>query len=88
LSTARKKRREVSPDGLGIELVARGRRALEQFHRQQIGALREGDEQDAVENFLRGLDRFERGQIRAVGRMDQEVDQPFAQRLVIGIERS
>ena len=48
--------RKFAPQGLRRELVARLGGAFQQAGRQQIGALGEGDEQHAVEHFLRGLD--------------------------------
>ena len=49
--------RKLFQIGCGIEFVLLLGGVLQQPVRQKIGALGEGDEEDSVEDFLRGLDR-------------------------------
>ena len=60
---------EVAPHRLRIEFVDRLERPFEQAVAHQVAALGEGDEQDAVENLLRRLDRRGQRELRPVGRV-------------------
>ncbi len=77
---------KVLPQRLGQPLVARLRGTLEQPIRQEVRALSEGNEQDAVEQLLRELDRCGMGKFRAAGRIDEKGDQAFTHRLVFVIQ--
>src|SRR5208282_6243000 len=76
----------IAPQGSRHEFVSLFRSTLEHSIGQEVRALREGDEQDAVENFLGRLDRLQRRQLRSVGGIDDEIDKLVSQTLVLGIE--
>ena len=85
-STARKRARKFSPNRLRQELAFLCGGLLKKLVRQEIGSLCEGDEENAVEDFLRNFDGLEHRKLWPFARTRQEVHQPFAQALVLAIQ--
>ena len=77
---------EIAPDRLGVPLVARLPRPIQQAVAHEVAPLREGDEENAVEDFLRRLYRRTERELRPVGGIFEKGDQPFAQIPVILVE--
>ena len=77
---------KILPDRLRQEFAFLSRGTLQQPVRQEVGALREGDKEDAIEDFLRRLDGGERRQFRPFWCASQKADQAITQRFVIDIE--
>ena len=77
---------EVPPDGLRLELVHHFQRAVEQAVAHEIEPLGEGDEENAVEDFLRRLDRRAERELRTVGGMLEKGDQPFPQAVIFLVQ--
>ncbi len=73
-----KEAEKIAPDRLRVELVARLERGFEQIAAHQFAPLGEGDEENAVEDFLRWLDRRAEPELRAIGGIDEKGDQAFA----------
>ena len=81
-----KETEEVPPDRLRIELVVRLEGRFEQIAAHQLPPLGKCDEENAVENFLRRLDRCAEREFRSVEGINKEVDQPLAQTPVILVQ--